>query len=73
MFTIMETDGMKLRKLRKRRAMSQDELAEASGVGRATISRAERGESDSHGKTIRALAAALGVPVEDLMTEELAS
>lgn len=70
MFTIMEIDAAKVRKLRKRRAMSQDELAEASGIGRATISRVERGDSDAHGKTIRALAAALGVPVEELMSEE---
>lgn len=56
-------------KTRKRRALSQEELAAASGVGRATISRLERGETEAHGRTLRKLAAVLEVPVEDLISE----
>ena len=66
----MDIDAEKVKKIRKRRALSQVELAEVSGIGRATISRVERGISDAHGKTVRTLAAALGVPVEELLSEE---
>ena len=66
----MEVNVEKLRTLRRLRAMSQEELAEASGVGRATISRIERGETGAHGRTLRKLAAALGVGVEELVAVE---
>ena len=66
----MDIDAMKVKKLRKRRALSQVDLAEVSGIGRATISRIERGLSDAQGKTVRTLAATLGVPVEELLIEE---
>jgi transcriptional regulator with XRE-family HTH domain len=56
--------------LRRLRALSQEELAEASGVGRATISRIERGETGAHGRTLRRLATALGVAVEELVKVE---
>lgn len=61
---------MKLREIRKRRAYSQVELSELAGVERATISRAEQGQRTPQGKTLRALAKALGVDVEELMIEE---
>ena len=57
----------KVKALRQLRAMSQQELAEASGVGRATISRIERGETGAQGRTLRRLANALGVGVEELV------
>ena len=60
----------RLKFLRRLRAMSQDELAEESGVGRATISRIERGETGAHGRTLRRLAAALGVDVAELVQLE---
>ncbi len=60
----------RLKTLRRLRAMSQEELAEESGVGRATISRIERGETGAHGRTLRRLAAALGVGVEELVGAE---
>jgi len=63
----MEVNVERLRTLRRLRAMSQEELAEESGVGRATISRIERGETGAHGKTLRKLAAALGVDVSELV------
>ena len=60
----------RLKMLRRLRALSQEELAEASGVGRATISRIERGETGAHGRTLRRLAAALSVGVEELVRVE---
>ena len=62
----------RLKNLRQLRAMSQEELAEESGVGRATISRIERGETGAHGRTLRRLAAALGVDVAELVQIEAA-
>jgi transcriptional regulator with XRE-family HTH domain len=63
----MEVDVQRLKTLRRLRALSQEELAEESGVGRATISRIERGETGAHGRTLRRLAKALGVGVEELV------
>ena len=63
----MEVNVDKLKTLRRLRALSQEELAEESGVGRATISRIERGETGAHGRTLRKLANALGVGVEELV------
>ena len=60
----------RLRTLRRLRAISQEELAAESGVGRATISRIERGETGAHGRTLRRLADALGVGVEELVAVE---
>ena len=63
----MEVNVDRLKTLRQLRAMSQEELAEESGVGRATVSRIERGETGAHGKTLRKLAKALGVKVSELV------
>ena len=60
----------RLKELRKLRALSQQELAEAAGIGRATLSRIERGETGAHGRTLRRLAQALGVGVEELVKTE---
>ena len=61
----------KLKELRTLRAFSQQELADAAGVGRNTISRIERGESGAHGRTLRRLAQALGVDVAELVKREV--
>ncbi len=66
----MEVNVDKLKTLRRLRALSQEELAEESGVGRATISRIERAETGAHGRTLRRLAKALGVGVEELVKVE---
>ena len=63
----MEVNVARLKALRQLRAMSQEELAEAAGVGRTTISRIERSETGAHGRTLRRLAEALGVGVEELV------
>ena len=60
----------KLKELRRLRAMSQQELADAAGVGRNTISRIERGETGAQGRTLRRMAEVLGVDVAQLVKRE---
>jgi len=50
----------RLRRVRNRRALTQDELAVRAGVSRTTVIRAERGE-DIRQSNVRKLADALGV------------
>jgi transcriptional regulator with XRE-family HTH domain len=66
----MEVNVGKLKELRRLRAMSQQELADAAGVGRNTISRIERGETGAHGRTLRRVAGVLGVDVAELVKKE---
>lgn len=66
----MEVNVGRLKELRKLRALSQQELAEAAGIGRATLSRIERGETGAHGRTLRKLAESLGVGVGELVKVE---
>jgi transcriptional regulator with XRE-family HTH domain len=56
-----------VRELRERRMLSQQELADRAGVSLFTVQRIERGEGSVRPKTGRAIAAALGVSVEDLL------
>ena len=49
----------KIKDLRKRRGLSQEELAEKSGLSLRTIQRIENGETDPRGDSLRRLAAAL--------------
>jgi transcriptional regulator with XRE-family HTH domain len=48
-----------LKELRRLRALGQQKLADAAGVGRNTISHIERGETGAHGRTLRRLARVL--------------
>jgi transcriptional regulator with XRE-family HTH domain len=50
-----------LRNLRRRAVMSQEDLAEKSGVARDTISKLETGQRGAYPSTIRKLAAGLEV------------
>ena len=61
--------GDRLRDLRKRALLTQQELADKSGVGVTTIIRIERNQVEPHGSTIRKLADALGVEPRELMEE----
>ena len=60
----------RLKELRRLRAMSQQELADAAGVGRNTISRIEREETGAHGRTLRRVAEVLAVDVAELVRKE---
>jgi transcriptional regulator with XRE-family HTH domain len=55
-----------LRALRERAALSQDDLAELSGVARATIADLEAGKRPARPSTLRKVAQGLGVEVTDL-------
>ncbi len=59
--------GDRLRDLRKRKLLTQEQLAERSGVGIATIVRVERNQVEPRGSTIRKLAEALGVDPAQLV------
>ena len=59
--------GDRLRDLRKRRLLTQEQLAERSCVGIATIVRVERNQVEPRGSTIRKLAEALSVEPEELV------
>lgn len=57
-----------LKKLREQRALSLTDLAQKSGVNRITIHRIESGKQRPMPRTIRKLAEALNVNVEELMS-----
>lgn len=54
--------------IRKSKGFSQELLAEQSGVSLRTIQRVEQGETVPRGHTIQALATALDVPLDALLT-----
>ncbi|MCA8832942.1 helix-turn-helix domain-containing protein [Hymenobacter pini] len=55
--------------IRKSKGLSQEMLAEQSGVSLRTIQRVEQGETEPRGYTLQALAAALDVPLEAFRLE----
>ncbi len=59
--------GDRLRQLRKQSLMTQEQLAERSGVAVSTIIRIERNQVEPHGTTIRKLAEALRVEPQELV------
>ncbi len=60
--------GARVRAVREGRALTQQEVAERSGLGPEQISRIENGRRRPRAKTLRRLAEALGVAVEYLTT-----
>lgn len=64
------TIGQRLQDVRKRRGLSQRELAAASGVSLSLIRKLEQGErNDTRLETARQLAVALAVPTSSLLAE----
>jgi len=61
--------GDRLRDLRKRALLTQQELADKSGVGVTTIIRIENNQVEPQGRTIRKLAEALSVEPHELVRE----
>ncbi len=57
----------KLKELREARALSLRELANEAGVGHNTIYRIEHGQKNVLPRTVRKLAAALGVEPRELI------
>ena len=63
-------DGAKLRKLRRERALSQQDVERISGIAQATLSDLEQGKRGARASTLRKLAEALDVKPRELMKEE---
>jgi transcriptional regulator with XRE-family HTH domain len=70
---MVDVDVGKLRELRQRRVLTLHELEERSGVAYNTIWRLENGRSGAQPRTIRKLAAALGVDPEELVKVQKSS
>ena len=64
---MVEVNVGRLKELRDRRVLTLHELEERSGVSYNTIWRLENGKTGAQPRTIRKLAAALGVEPEDLV------
>jgi phage repressor protein C with HTH and peptisase S24 domain len=62
-----ESLGVRLRRIRKEKSLTQEVLAKLAGVGQATISDLERGRSASSSELV-AIAMALGISTEHLKT-----
>jgi transcriptional regulator with XRE-family HTH domain len=62
-----ERMAARLKTLRERRGMTQEQLAKKSGVGRSHLARLETGRQDPTLSTIEKLAKALGVKVGRLL------
>ncbi len=61
--------GDKVRETRKRKLLTQQELADRAGIGVNTVIRIERNQVDPQGRTIRKLADALGVAPSELLED----
>jgi HTH-type transcriptional regulator, competence development regulator len=66
----IEVDGARLRRARRERALSQQDLVRMTGVSQATLSDLEQGKREARASTLRKLAEALGVEPKELMKEE---
>jgi transcriptional regulator with XRE-family HTH domain len=66
----IEIDGAKLRKLRRERALSQQDVERTTGVSQATLSDLEQGKRGARASTLRKLAEALDVKPKELIGEE---
>jgi transcriptional regulator with XRE-family HTH domain len=62
----MRIRAVRLRELREDQVLSQKELAERAGVDKTTIIRLESGKGGVHPRTVRKLAAVLGVEPREL-------
>ena len=59
--------GEKLKEVRTRRLLTQDELAEKAGVSQSTIANIERDNAEPQFRTIRKLAKALDIEPTELL------
>lgn len=68
--TVMEFDGRRLLKERRRRTLIQEELAELAGISRGEIGHLERCRRKPTLRTLRRLAEALRINAADLLEPE---
>lgn len=66
---LLKTIGRVIRSLRRRRGLSQDELAEAAKLSRNYISDIERGTRNPSLLAVVALSRALRVPLRDILAD----
>ena len=66
----IEIDGARLRRLRRERALSQQDVERMTGIAQATLSDLEQGKRGARASTLRKLAELLGVEPRELMKEE---
>ena len=71
MYGSYRIDGDKLRRLRVKLALSQQDLERMTNITQSTISNLEQGNRPARLSTIRNLAAALNVEPTELMQENL--
>ena len=64
----LKNAGSRIKQLRAQKAWTQEELAAHADVSARTVQRAEEGQMSA--ETLKAIAAAFGVPVEDLSVEQ---
>ncbi len=65
----MKTIGERIRTIRRKQRISQQELADAVGVHRVTINRIEHDRTASSTSTVMRIAEALGTEAEQLFIE----
>ena len=63
--------GLKLKRLREKKSIRSNDLAERSGITAQTISRIEKGHQDVGFTTLRKLLASMGYTLRDLANEEV--
>ncbi|MGB6067131.1 MAG: helix-turn-helix transcriptional regulator [Desulfomonilaceae bacterium] len=66
--SLIRTLAENVRKLRKEKGISQEELADMCGLHRTYVGSVERGERNVTLSSLEAFSAALGVSVPDLLT-----
>ena len=66
---ILSGFGDKLRELRKKRGLSQEELADEAGLHRTYIGGVERGERNPTLTTLKRLADALHLRIDELLKD----
>lgn len=66
---ILDSFGLRIKKLRKIKKLSQEELAELSGLHRTYISSLERGRRNPTLTTLSLISKGLNVTIDELLKE----
>jgi len=67
----MRNTGNGIRRTRCKLGITQETLSKKVGVGRSLISKIETGESDGSLQTLKKIATALGVTINDLLDDKI--
>lgn len=66
-YKIAQSVGRKIRIARKKKGVTQEEVAARAGIHVSTLGRIERGESNAPLQTLNKIAQAIGVKPKDLL------